>query len=74
MGWSLPEVPEKDQVSPWSPWVCLMIIILGLFIGLLVAVLNSPIKGLSSLSSGVWLPLTAWTFAGISAAIAAYSF
>ncbi len=74
MGWSLPEVPEKDQVSPWSPWVCLLIIILGLFIGLLVAVLNSPIKGLSSLGSGVWLPLTAWTFAGISAAIAAYSF
>lgn len=74
MGWSLPEVPEKEQTSSWSPWICLLIIILGLFIGLLVAVLKSPTTGLPSLNSGAWLPLTAWTFAGISAAIAVYSF
>ncbi|HEY3983575.1 hypothetical protein [Cedecea sp.] len=74
MGWSLPEVPEKEPAPVWSPWVCLLIIILGLFIGLLVAVLKSPATGLPSLSSGYWLPLTAWTFAGISAAIAVYSF
>lgn len=73
MGWSLPEVPEKEQAPSWSPWVCLLIIILGLFIGLLVAVLKSPTTGLPSLRSGAWLPLTAWTFAGISAAIAVYS-
>lgn len=74
MGWSLPEVPEKEPASAWSPWVCLLIIILGLFIGLLVAVLKSPTTGLPSLSSGAWLPLTTQTFAGISAAIAVYSF
>lgn len=74
MGWSLPEVTEKEQAPVWSPWVCLLIIILGLFIGLLVAVLKSPSTGLPSLSSGAWLPLTTQTFAGISAAIAIYSF
>ena len=42
MGWSLPEVSEKELAPSWSPWVCLLIIILGLFIGLLVAVLKSP--------------------------------
>ena len=74
MGWSLPEVPEKEPAPAWSPWVCLLIIILGLFIGLLVAVLKSPATGLPSLSSGSWLPLTTRTFAGISASIAVYSF
>ncbi|WP_342753958.1 hypothetical protein AAGQ96_15120 [Pantoea sp. MBD-2R] len=74
MGWSLPEVPEKEPAPVWSPWVCLLIIILGLFIGLLVAVLKSSATGLPSLSSGAWLPLTIWAFAGISAAIAIYSF
>ena len=74
MGWSLPEVREKEPAPVWSPWVCLLIIILGLFIGLLVAVLKSTTTGLPSLSSGAWLPLTAWTFAGISASIAVYSF
>lgn len=73
MGWSLPEVPEKERTPSWSPWICLLIIILGLFIGLLVAVLESPTEGLSSLSSGYWLPLTTMTFAGISTAIAVYS-
>jgi hypothetical protein len=58
MGWSLPEVPEKDQAPSWSPWICLLIIILGLFTGLLVAVLKSLTTGLLSLSSGAWLPLT----------------
>ncbi|MCW0310166.1 hypothetical protein [Pantoea ananatis] len=74
MGWSLPEVTEKEPASAWSPWICLLIIILGLFIGLLVAVLKSPTTGLPMLSSGYWLPLTTRTFAGISAAIAIYSF
>ncbi|HIH4731545.1 TPA: hypothetical protein ACYSAY_003791 [Raoultella planticola] len=74
MGWSLPEVPEKEQAPSWSPWFCLLIIFLGLFIGVLVAVLKSPTTGLPSLSSGAWLPLTVWIFAGISAAIAVYSF
>ncbi|MFP1722309.1 hypothetical protein [Lonsdalea quercina] len=74
MGWSLPEIPEKEPATAWSPWVCLLIIVLGLFIGLVVAVLKSPTTGLPSLSSGYWLPLTTWTFAGISAAIAVYSF
>ena len=74
MGWSLPEIPEKEQAPAWSPWVCLLIIVLGLFIGLIVVVLKSPTTGLPSLSSGYWLPLTIWTFAGISAAIAVYSF
>lgn len=74
MGWSLPEVPEKERAPAWSPWVCLLIIILGFFIGLLVAVLKSPTTGLPSLSSGYWLPLTIWTFTGILAVIAVYSF
>lgn len=74
MGWSLPEVPEKAQATAWSPWVCLLIIVLGLFIGLIVAVLKLPTTGLPSLSSGYWLPLTIRTFTGISAAIAVYSF
>lgn len=74
MGWSLPEVPEKERAPAWSPWICLLIIILGFFIGLLVAVLKSPTTGLPSLSSGYWLPLTIWTFTGILAVIAVYSF
>lgn len=74
MGWSLPEVPEKEQAPAWSPWICLLIIILGLFTGSLVAVLKSPTTDLSSLSSAVWLPLTIRTFVGISASIAVYSF
>lgn len=74
MGWSLPEVPEKAQATAWSPWVCLLIIVLGLFIGLIVAVLKLPTTGLPSLCSGYWLPLTIRTFTGISAAIAVYSF
>lgn len=74
MGWSLPEVPEKEQAPAWSPWICLLIIVLGLFFGLIVAVLRSPATGLPSLGSGYWLPLTTRTFAGILAAIAAYSF
>lgn len=74
MGWSLPEVPVKEQAPAWSPWICLLIIILGLFTGLLVAVLKSPTTGLPSLSSGAWLPLTTRTFAGILAVIAVYSF
>lgn len=74
MGWSLPEVPEKEQVQAWSPWVCILIIILGLFIGLLVAVLKSPTEGMPSMNSGYWLSLTTWIFTGISVAIAIYSF
>lgn len=74
MGWSLPKVPEKERAPSWSPWICLLIITLGLFIGLLVAVLKSPTEGLSSLSSGYWLPLTTMTFVGISTVIAIYSF
>lgn len=73
MGWSLPEVPEKKPAPAWSPWICLLIIFLGLFTGLLVAVLKSPTTGLPSLRSGAWLPLTAQIVAGISAAIAVYS-
>nr|WP_154324526.1 hypothetical protein [Pantoea sp. 201603H] len=74
MGWSLPEVPEKERVPAWSPWVCLFIIILGLFIGLIVAVLKSPATDLPALRSGYWLPLTLRTLAGILVAIALYSF
>lgn len=54
MGWSLPEVPEKEQAPAWSPWICLLIIILGLCTGLLVVVLKSPVTGLLSLSNGAW--------------------
>ena len=53
MGWSLPEVSEKELAPSWSPWVCLLIIILGLFIRLLVAVLKSPTTELPSLRSSV---------------------
>jgi len=74
MGWSLPEVPEKEQAPAWSPWFCLLIILIGLFIGLLVAVIKSPSDGLPSLDSGYWLPLTIRTFSGISLAITVYSF
>lgn len=73
MGWSLLKVPEKEQVSVWSPWVCLLIIILGLFIGLFIAVLTSPTTELSLLNGGYWLPLTTWTFLGIWVVIALYS-
>lgn len=74
MGWSLPEVTEKEQALAWSPWICLLIIVLGLFFGLIIAVLRSPATGLPSLGGGYWLPLTIRTFAGISAAIVVYSF
>lgn len=73
MGWSLPKVLEKEQASCWSPWVCLLIIVLGLFIGLLIAALTSLTSELSLLNSGYWLPLTAWILAGVLAVIALYS-
>lgn len=73
MGWSLLKVPEKEQASVWSPWVCLLIIILGLASGLLIAVLVSPTAELSLLNSGYWLPLMTWILPGILAVIALYS-
>ncbi|MGK3144622.1 hypothetical protein [Pantoea sp. C2G6] len=74
MGWSLPEVPDKEHTQTWSPWICLLIIILDLFIGVVVALLKSPTSGAPSLSSGYWLPLTIQTLVGIWAVIAIYSF
>lgn len=73
MGWSLLKVSEKEQASAWSPWVCLLIIISGLFIGLIIAVLKSPTAELSLLNSGYGLSLMTWIFAGISVSIALYS-
>ncbi|MBV8041526.1 hypothetical protein [Pluralibacter sp.] len=73
MGWSLPNIPVKNETRAWSPWICLLIILTGIFCGLVRVVLHSPVGGLPSLASGYWLPLTMKTLTGIAIAITAYS-
>lgn len=73
MGWSLPNIPLKNEAGTWSPWVCLLIILVGIFCGLVQVVLHSPAGGLPSLTSGYWLPLTVKILAGIFIAITFYS-
>jgi len=72
MGWSLPNIPTRDKAPAWSPWICLLIIVAGLFVALVQVVMHSPGGGLPTLASGYWLPLTAYTLVGISTAIALY--
>lgn len=72
MGWSLPEVPAKPEAQPWSPWVCLSIIFIGVFVALVRVVLSSPAGGLPALASGYWLPLTGYTASGVMIAITFY--
>ncbi|MCX3081840.1 hypothetical protein N2K17_12670 [Klebsiella michiganensis] len=73
MGWSLPDVPARPDAQPWSPWVCLSIIFIGVFAALVRVVLSSPAGGLPALESGYWLPLTGYTASGIMIAIIFYS-
>lgn len=73
MGWSLPDVPARPDAQPWSPWVCLSIIFIGVFAALVRVVLSSPAGGLPALESGYWLPLTGYTASGIMIAITFYS-
>lgn len=72
MGWSVPKVPARAPATACSPWVCLFIILLGVFIGLTWVLLSAPAGGLASLSSGAWLPLTGSVLIGIMAAITLY--
>lgn len=72
MGWSLPNVPAKNEARPWSPWVCLLIIFIGVFIALMLIVLHSPPGGSPSLASGYWLTLTVNTLTGITIGITLY--
>lgn len=65
MGWSLPDVPAKPKVQPWSPWICLLIIFGGIFVALMQVVLHAPSAGLPSLASGHWLSLSGYSVAGI---------
>ncbi|WP_456310967.1 hypothetical protein [Serratia proteamaculans] len=65
MGWSLPQVPARPPATAWSPWVCLFIILSGVVAGLAWALFSAPAGGLSSLSSGAWLPLSAYTLVSI---------
>ncbi|MBJ3816982.1 hypothetical protein F9C28_19325 [Shimwellia pseudoproteus] len=72
MGWSVPEVPIKASPPAWSPWPCVLIIIMGLFISLIIVVLNSPADGLLPLTNRYWLPLAISTIAWILIAITIY--
>ncbi|MBA0190692.1 hypothetical protein [Pectobacterium odoriferum] len=72
MGWSVPEVPARAPATAWSPWVCLFIILFGVFIGLAWAMFSAPAGGLSFPSSGLWLPLTGYMLVSIMAAITVY--
>lgn len=72
MGWSIPEVPVRAPAASWSPWVCLFIILFGVFIGLAWAIFSAPAGGLAVVSSGTWLPLTGVMLISILAAIALY--
>ncbi len=72
MGWSIPQVPARAATSAWSPWVCLLIILAGVLAGLGWAIFSAAGSGLSSLSSGAWLPLTGVVLAGIMAGITLY--
>lgn len=72
MGWSLPNIPTRDKAPAWSPWICLLIIVAGLFVALVQVVMHSPDGGFPALASGYWLPLTAYTLVGIATAITLY--
>lgn len=72
MGWSQPNVPVKDDARPWSPWICLLIIVAGIFFALVWVISHPSPGGLPSLSSGYWLPLTINVCAGMTIAITAY--
>lgn len=72
MGWSVPDVSAKPDAQPWSPWVCLSIIFIGVFIALIKVVLHPPSGGMPALASGYWLPLTGYTLGGIMTAITFY--
>ncbi|WAH53088.1 hypothetical protein LMA04_03280 [Pseudescherichia vulneris] len=72
MGWSLPNIPIKESAPAWSPWICLLIIVAGVFVALIQVVMHSPVGGLPKLASGYWLPLTAYTLMGIAIAITLY--
>lgn len=72
MGWSLPNIPIKESAPAWSPWICWLIIVAGVFVALIQVVMHSPIGGLAKLASGYWLPLTAYTLMGIAIAITLY--
>ncbi|WP_313488381.1 hypothetical protein [Pseudescherichia sp.] len=72
MGWFLPNIPARDKPRAWSPWICLLIIVAGVFVALMQVVMHSPAGGLPTLASGYWLPLTAYTLTGIAIAIALY--
>lgn len=72
MGWSLPEVPARPDMQPWSPRVCLSITFAGVFIALVRVVLHSPSGSLPTLASGYWLPLTGYTLVGVTITITFY--
>lgn len=74
MGWSIPQVPEPEQVTRWSPWICLFIIGSGCFIALLWIVLNAPPGGLPPLSSGIYLPITGTAMGGVLVSLLLYFF
>lgn len=72
MGWSLPNIPIKEEVSAWSPWICLTIIASGIFVAFIHIVVHSPAGEFPTLASGYWLPLTGYTLAGIMSGITLY--
>ncbi len=74
MGWSLPDIQKKNERRKWSPWSCLLIIFLGIFLSLIFVVFDSQTSGLPSLTSGHWLPLILQTIIGCLAAITLYTF
>lgn len=73
MGWSQPSVSLKTRAWPWSPWICLLIIFIGVLFGIIHIVLHSPAGEMPSLASGFWLPLTLKIVTGILIGITVYS-
>ncbi|MCS6067520.1 hypothetical protein LNO81_11975 [Klebsiella variicola subsp. variicola] len=74
MGWSLPVIPKKNSAQQWSPWLCLLIVLLGFVLSLIIAVLDSPENRFLSFSSGYWLPMILQTTIGCFTVVTFYTF
>lgn len=72
MGWSVPHIPARPEIRPWSPWVCLLLIIAGILISFFWVILVTSNEGLTALSRQYWLLWAVKTLTCIAIAITIY--
>lgn len=65
---------KENSAQQWSPWLCLLIVLLGFVLSLIIAVLDSPENRFLSFSSGYWLPMILQTTIGCFTVVTFYTF